>query len=87
MFPYEYQKALAALAAEKSSANATVESPKVEPQVKDIEEAVNDEDMEKKKLDKILDKTKYVFYFSFPDFSNRFLQVLMSIEFFTIGAL
>lgn len=70
MFPYEYQKALAALAAEKNSTNVKVESPKVEPQVKDIEEAINDEDMEKKKLDKILDKTKCVFHLSFLDLPN-----------------
>lgn len=64
MFPYEYQKALAALAAEKEKSSVNVVPPSApcqkEPNVKDIEEAVNDEDMEKKKLDKILDKARYV---------------------------
>ena len=65
MFPYEYQKALAAIAAEKEKSSVNPESVsapcKTEPNVKDIEEAVNDEDMDKKKLDKILDKTRYVY--------------------------
>lgn len=62
VFPYEYQKALAAMAAEKETSSVKkvepVVPPKAEPKVKDIEEAINDEDMEKKKLDKILDKTR-----------------------------
>lgn len=49
------------MAAEKQTAPVKkVEpvAPPAEPKVKDIEEAVNDEDMDKKKMDKILDKTR-----------------------------
>lgn len=49
------------MAAEKETSSVKKVEPvplKAEPKVKDIEEAINDEDMEKKKMDKILDKTR-----------------------------
>lgn len=64
VFPYEYQRALKALEAEK---NAIIKESKAitngfaeeqEPKVKDIEEAVLDGMIEQRKLDKILDKTR-----------------------------
>lgn len=62
VFPYEYQRALAAL--EEETNKVTIEPEVkaiengVEPQIKDIEESIQDIDMEKKRLDKILDKTR-----------------------------
>nr|XP_040226813.2 uncharacterized protein LOC120951886 isoform X1 [Anopheles coluzzii]XP_049463379.1 uncharacterized protein LOC120951886 isoform X1 [Anopheles coluzzii] len=58
VFPYEYQKALAALK-EKTVAKAiTANGHPKEPQVKDIEESIQDGQLAKKKLDQVLDKTR-----------------------------
>uniref|UniRef100_A0A182FH82 Glutamate synthase [NADH] n=1 Tax=Anopheles albimanus TaxID=7167 RepID=A0A182FH82_ANOAL len=61
VFPYEYQKALKALK-EKSIVKAAVPATnghqKAEPQLKDIEESIQDAALAKKKLDQVLDKTR-----------------------------
>lgn len=58
VFPFEYQRALKALEAEKNEIVKPVANGEVEPSVKDIEEAVQDGAVEKRKLDMILDKTR-----------------------------
>lgn len=58
VFPYEYQKALKALEESKDQVDNKIAPVENEPKVKDIEEAVQDGDAEKRKLDKILDKTR-----------------------------
>ena len=62
VFPYEYQRALKALAEEKATENLVNGTPvnetKPEPKIADIEDAVTDHDAEKKRLEKILDKTR-----------------------------
>lgn len=62
MFPYEYQRALKQLAEEEAAAKPITESPKVEAKptapIQDIEETVTDTALEKKRLEKILDKTR-----------------------------
>lgn len=67
MFPYEYQRALKQIAEKEAAGQTTSEKPKVEvkppePTVRDIEESVTDTTMEKKRLEKILDKTRYSFW-------------------------
>ncbi|XP_049540624.1 uncharacterized protein LOC125954403 [Anopheles darlingi] len=60
VFPYEYQKALKALK-EKSVVKAAVPATnghQKEPQLKDIEESIQDAALAKKKLDQVLDKTR-----------------------------
>uniref|UniRef100_A0AAG5D446 Glutamate synthase [NADH] n=1 Tax=Anopheles atroparvus TaxID=41427 RepID=A0AAG5D446_ANOAO len=60
VFPYEYQKALKALKEQqvvKAPVTATNGHPK-EPQVKDIEESIQDGQLAKKKFDQALDKTR-----------------------------
>lgn len=71
VFPYEYQKALKdiearALEAKQNPIKAITNGQNGmnghgthEPSVKDIEEAIQDLAMDKKKLDKVLDKTRY----------------------------
>lgn len=61
VFPYEYQRALKQLAEKEAAAQPVPETPKVEKPtspVQDIEETVTDAAMEKKRLEKILDKTR-----------------------------
>ncbi|XP_042242518.1 glutamate synthase [NADH], amyloplastic-like isoform X2 [Homarus americanus] len=62
VFPYEYQRALRQLAEKEAAVQVTPEKAKVEvkpePTVCDIEESVTDTAMEKKRLEKILDKTR-----------------------------
>lgn len=64
MFPYEYQRALTQIKAEAekivdASSNTITKTPViVEPTVRDIEEAIADIALEKKRADKILDKTR-----------------------------
>ncbi len=70
VFPYEYQKALKDIEARELEAkqnpikaitngqNGVNGHGSHEPSVKDIEEAIQDLALDKKKLDKILDKTK-----------------------------
>ncbi|XP_025204305.1 putative glutamate synthase [NADPH] isoform X1 [Melanaphis sacchari] len=60
VFPYEYQRALKQLAEETKvtqSHTNTIETVN-EPSVRDIEETINDQTFEKKRLEKILDKTR-----------------------------
>lgn len=72
VFPYEYQKALKAIEAKELEAKQNPTKAITngqngvnghhsdhEPSIKDIEEAIQDLALDKKKLDKILDKTKY----------------------------
>lgn len=62
VFPYEYQRALKTLEAEKNQ--VVVETKPIanghdkEPTVKDIEESVQDGENEQRKLEKVLDKTR-----------------------------
>lgn len=67
VFPYEYQRALKAMKEESLENEIKKETKAIEngnsnnyhePSVKDIEESIQDGIMEKKKLDKILDKTR-----------------------------
>ena len=58
VFPYEYQRALKALEAEKQTVAKPEPVKKAEPAVQDIEETIADQEMDKKKVDKILDKTR-----------------------------
>lgn len=60
VFPYEYQRALKQLAEETKVAQPYTNSTETvnEPSVRDIEETINDQVFEKKRLDKILDKTR-----------------------------
>jgi len=58
VFPYEYQRALKALEAEKQTVAKAEPVKKAEPAVQDIEETIADQEMDKKKVDKILDKTR-----------------------------
>lgn len=60
VFPYEYQRALKQLAEETKVAQPFTNSTEtvIEPSVRDIEETINDQVFEKKRLDKILDKTR-----------------------------
>nr|XP_027206472.1 putative glutamate synthase [NADPH] [Penaeus vannamei] len=62
VFPYEYQRALNQLAEAEAAAQPAPEKPRVEakpePSVRDIEDSVTDATMEKKRLEKILDKTR-----------------------------
>lgn len=66
MFPYEYQRALRQLAeeeAKKSTVNGEAmpnNVVKTEPKVRDIEEVVTDTSLDKKRLEKVLDKTRCV---------------------------
>lgn len=62
VFPYEYQRALKQLAEREAAAEPVPKSPKADTPtspVQDIEETVTDAAMEKKRLEKILDKTRY----------------------------
>lgn len=66
VFPYEYQKALKDLEAEKLTATAEDNGIKSitngksthEPKIKDIEEAVQDIALEQKRAERVLDKTR-----------------------------
>ncbi|XP_068081055.1 uncharacterized protein [Anabrus simplex] len=64
VFPYEYQRALRQLAEEAAKEKVATEpvmnggGVKVEPKVRDIEDSIADGAMEKRKLDKILDKSR-----------------------------
>lgn len=68
VFPFEYQRALKAIEDEKNAAknlklvkqNSAVPLPngKGEPDIKDIEEAIQDGDLSEKLAEKILDKTR-----------------------------
>lgn len=71
VFPYEYQKALKEIEARELEARQNPTKALTngqtgmnghaghEPSIKDIEEAIQDLALDKKKLDKILDKTRY----------------------------
>ncbi|XP_076062641.1 uncharacterized protein LOC143037891 [Oratosquilla oratoria] len=64
VFPYEYQRALRQAAEKEASKESSGEVPKVAevkadtPSIRDIEDSVTDSTMEKKRLEKILDKTR-----------------------------
>lgn len=62
VFPYEYQRALKAMDAEKrevaEETKAITNGYTDEPKVKDIEESVQDGVIEQRKLDMVLDKTR-----------------------------
>lgn len=59
VFPYEYQKALKDLEAEKATIEVkAIGNGKTEPGIKDIEEAIQDVALEQKRADRILDKTR-----------------------------
>ncbi|CAL4100267.1 unnamed protein product [Meganyctiphanes norvegica] len=61
VFPYEYQRALKQIAEKEATADGVPEKTKVtkpEPPIADIEDSITDADMEKKRLEKILDKTR-----------------------------
>lgn len=60
VFPYEYQRALKQLAEETKIAqvHTNLTEGVNEPSVRDIEETINDQAFEKKRLEKILDKTR-----------------------------
>ncbi|XP_055379019.1 uncharacterized protein LOC129610451 [Condylostylus longicornis] len=62
VFPHEYQRALKALEIEKAEkvSNKAVANGNIphEPTIQDIEEAIRDIELEKKKVDQILDKTR-----------------------------
>lgn len=68
VFPFEYQRALRQMAEEETATKAAavnggaeskaVVPTKPEPKVRDIEEAVSDVALEKKRLEKVLDKTR-----------------------------
>jgi uncharacterized membrane-anchored protein YjiN (DUF445 family) len=62
VFPYEYQRALRQLAeeADQQVVQQAVNGKLSESKVRDIEESVLDGAFEKKRLDKILDKTRQV---------------------------
>lgn len=72
VFPFEYQKALKEIEARELEAKQNPTKAITngqngmnghhaghEPSIKDIEEAIQDLALDKKKLDKILDKTRY----------------------------
>lgn len=58
IFPFEYQRALKALALKQPSPPKVETNGKSENGVQDIEEAVRDIELDKKNLEKILDKTR-----------------------------
>lgn len=60
VFPYEYQRALKQLADETKVVQPQTKPTETinEPSVRDIEETINDQAFEKKRLEKILDKTR-----------------------------
>lgn len=62
VFPYEYQRALKQLKEAEMGTETVNEKPKIEaktePAVCDIEDSITDATMEKKRLEKILDKTR-----------------------------
>lgn len=67
VFPYEYQRALKAIEEQKNTIkienhnqiqNGLNGHTEEEPNIKDIEEAIQDIAFEQRKLDKILDKTR-----------------------------
>lgn len=79
MFPYEYQRALKQLAESEASAQPVPESPKAEKPtapVQDIEETVTDAAMEKKRLEKILDKTRYALLGFWATLAHHKIQIL-----------
>lgn len=58
VFPYEYQRALKQLAVKQPAPRAETNGKTEENGVVDIEEAVRNVEMDKKNLEKILDKTR-----------------------------
>jgi len=60
VFPYEYQRALKQLAEDTkvTQSHTSIIETVNEPSVRDIEETINDQTFEKKRLEKILDKTR-----------------------------
>jgi glutamate synthase (NADPH/NADH) len=62
VFPYEYQRAMRQLAEEaaQDEMQEAVNGKPNESKVRDIEESVLDGAFEKKRLEKILDKTRHV---------------------------
>nr|XP_034824932.1 glutamate synthase [NADH], amyloplastic isoform X1 [Maniola hyperantus] len=58
VFPYEYQRALKQMAIKKAAPKAEVNGKAEENGVVDIEEAVRNVELDKKNLEKILDKTR-----------------------------
>ncbi|KAG8338596.1 hypothetical protein J6590_000268 [Homalodisca vitripennis] len=60
VFPYEYQRALRQMAeaANKTEVENMTAVPVVNSGVRDIEETINDSAVEKKRLEKVLDKTR-----------------------------
>lgn len=65
VFPYEYQRALNQIASKPVIAiESNGNSLKSEP-IMDIEEAVQDVSFEKRRLERLLDKTRYIFIIIF----------------------
>lgn len=60
VFPYEYQRALKQLAEDNkvTQSHTSIIETVNEPSIRDIEETINDQTFEKKRLEKILDKTR-----------------------------
>lgn len=59
VFPYEYQKALQKFALSRQpAANKSEPNGQAENGIADIEEAIRDVELDKKNLEKILDKTR-----------------------------
>ncbi|CAH0729004.1 unnamed protein product, partial [Brenthis ino] len=58
VFPYEYQRALKAMALKKSTPKVDTNGEVEENGVVDIEEAVRNVELDKKNLEKVLDKTR-----------------------------
>lgn len=60
VFPYEYQRAMKQLAEETKVTQVHTNPIETitEPSIRDIEETINDQTFEKKRLEKILDKTR-----------------------------
>lgn len=77
VFPYEYQRALKTLAEEKTTESlvngVAVTETKPEPKIADIEDTVADHDAEKKRLEKILDKTRG--FVKYPRETNMYRPV------------
>lgn len=58
VFPYEYQRALKQLALKQPAAPKVETNGTAQNGVMDIEETVRDVELDKKNLEKILDKTR-----------------------------
>lgn len=61
MFPYEYQRALKQMSLENQTSLGTGDrkfGPPIPKSIKDIEETVTDSAFQRKKFEKVLDKTR-----------------------------